>query len=266
MVNYKTAKEKAAEWNVSPRHIQNLCKKGEIEGAIKKVGAWFIPDNALLPIKYTKSNAKDFHFIGTKKKLFECAVKLFMLKGFEAVSICDIAEAAGITQSSLYNHFKSKQEILDIIYDFYCYNHQKNRPDLESIEPILHSGSLFDIITSVWYEFDPEYLPNLLDITKIIMQRNSFDERAKEITKSLLIDSGVKYVESFFNRAVEIGRLAPLDTHAMSMFINAVRTYTLNIWIVDSSPETTKKVTEDEMKLYQIATNLLIDLKPLGGK
>lgn len=32
----KTCKEKALEWNVSPRSVNDMCKKGRIQGAIKK--------------------------------------------------------------------------------------------------------------------------------------------------------------------------------------------------------------------------------------
>ena len=32
----KTCKEKALEWNVSPRSVNDMCKKGRIQGAIKE--------------------------------------------------------------------------------------------------------------------------------------------------------------------------------------------------------------------------------------
>ena len=34
----KTCKEKALEWNVSPRSVNDMCKKGRIQGAIKEKG------------------------------------------------------------------------------------------------------------------------------------------------------------------------------------------------------------------------------------
>ena len=39
----KTCKEKALEWNVSPRSVNDMCKKGRIQGAIKEKGSWLIP-------------------------------------------------------------------------------------------------------------------------------------------------------------------------------------------------------------------------------
>lgn len=44
-----TCKEKALEWNLSVRTINNLCKQGKIPGAIKVNNRWHIPDDAEKP-------------------------------------------------------------------------------------------------------------------------------------------------------------------------------------------------------------------------
>lgn len=46
----KLCKEKALEWKVSVRTINNLCKQGKIPGAIKVNNVWQIPDDAKKPI------------------------------------------------------------------------------------------------------------------------------------------------------------------------------------------------------------------------
>ena len=43
------------------------------------------------------------------------ALNLFSVKGYDPVSVRDIAYAVGIKESSLYNHFKNKQDIFDSI-------------------------------------------------------------------------------------------------------------------------------------------------------
>lgn len=50
-MKYKTIKEKADDWNVSVRQVQYYCKQNKIDGAIKKSGAWHIPENAEKPQK-----------------------------------------------------------------------------------------------------------------------------------------------------------------------------------------------------------------------
>lgn len=261
MQYYKTIEEKAAEWNITPRHAQYLCRNGKIEGAVKRAGAWFIPNNTPVPIKNTKSDALGFEFVGTKNKIFNSAIKLFMLKGFNAVSLRDIAESIGIRQSTIYNHFKSKQEILDTIYDFYCHHYLKGRPSLKDMETITRDKSLIDIISCIRYDFNEDYEQRMSDITKIIFQRIAIDERARKIGKSLMAEEGIKYVEDVFNRAIKIGRFAPFDTHAMAVFINCIRIFTLFNWIVDPAPDSLMKLAADEQTLYRYATTFVKSLE-----
>lgn len=50
-----------------------------------------------------------------KTEIINCAAKLFKEKGYSAVTMRDIAQALDIKAASLYNHIKSKQEILVLI-------------------------------------------------------------------------------------------------------------------------------------------------------
>jgi len=54
----KTCKEKALEWDVTPRAVNVMCKNGRIEGAIKEKGFWLIPDDAEKPIDGRISTGK----------------------------------------------------------------------------------------------------------------------------------------------------------------------------------------------------------------
>ena len=53
--------------------------------------------------------------IDRKTEIINCAAKLFKEKGYSAVTMRDIAQALDIKAASLYNHIKSKQEILVLI-------------------------------------------------------------------------------------------------------------------------------------------------------
>lgn len=51
----------------------------------------------------------------TKEDILLAALRLFADKGYDGVSVRDIAEEVGIRQSSLYKHYESKQDIFDQI-------------------------------------------------------------------------------------------------------------------------------------------------------
>lgn len=52
----------------------------------------------------------------TKEIILSEALKLFADKGYDGVTVRDIAEKVNVQQSSLYKHYKSKEEILDSIF------------------------------------------------------------------------------------------------------------------------------------------------------
>ncbi|WP_299525533.1 TetR/AcrR family transcriptional regulator [uncultured Methanobrevibacter sp.] len=55
----------------------------------------------------------------TKEKIFDAALDLFSKKGYDSVSIRAIAFEVGIKESSIYNHYSSKKEILMSILKYF---------------------------------------------------------------------------------------------------------------------------------------------------
>ena len=56
--------------------------------------------------------------MNTKKKIFDVALDLFSKKGYDSVSLREIAEEVGIKKSSIYSHYPSKEAILMDIFKY----------------------------------------------------------------------------------------------------------------------------------------------------
>jgi AcrR family transcriptional regulator len=54
--------------------------------------------------------------VGTKDDIYEAALEVFAAKGYSAASLDMIAAKVGIKKPSLYNHYKNKEAILEVIY------------------------------------------------------------------------------------------------------------------------------------------------------
>jgi AcrR family transcriptional regulator len=52
---------------------------------------------------------------GTKERIQQVALELFVLHGYEKTSLREIAESLGITKAALYYHYASKQQLLKSI-------------------------------------------------------------------------------------------------------------------------------------------------------
>ena len=63
------------------------------------------------------SKSKEGISIHTKQKILLEALRLFSQKGYDAVSVEQIADAVGIRAPSLYKHYKGKQDIFEAIFE-----------------------------------------------------------------------------------------------------------------------------------------------------
>ncbi len=55
----------------------------------------------------------------TRKKILDISFRLFSEKGYDHTTIQDIVDALGMSKGAVYHHFKSKEDILDHLYDRY---------------------------------------------------------------------------------------------------------------------------------------------------
>ena len=66
----------------------------------------------------------------TKQKILEKALELFSARGYDAVSVGEIAKAVGIKPPSLYNHFPSKQAVFDAIVENTAAHYEKDTGEI----------------------------------------------------------------------------------------------------------------------------------------
>jgi AcrR family transcriptional regulator len=64
------------------------------------------------------SNVKSGKRVGARRaQLVEAAMKLFARKGFHTTTVREIGRAAGLTQGTIYNYVRSKEDILYLVCD-----------------------------------------------------------------------------------------------------------------------------------------------------
>ena len=92
--------------------------------------------------------------MNTKEKIFDVSLDLFSKKGYDSVSLREIAEEVGIKKSSIYSHYPSKEAILMDIFNYFTQQFEfnpvinneeiqlnENNPLLENPELFYHKGS-----------------------------------------------------------------------------------------------------------------------------
>ncbi|EEE42524.1 transcriptional regulator, TetR family [Methanobrevibacter smithii DSM 2375] len=76
----------------------------------------------------------------TKYKIFDTALDLFSKKGYDSVSVRTIASEVGIKESSIYNHYSSKKDILMSILNYFEEYFKGNPLDDENIRKLLEEN------------------------------------------------------------------------------------------------------------------------------
>ncbi len=141
-----------------------------------------------------------------KQQVFEAAAELFMEKGYMAASMRELADRVGLIQaSSLYNHLKSKEEVLrKICFDnaekFLIGIGEVEASDTSPTEKLkalirLHIRIAIDDPTSVtvfndeWRHLSEHYLQDFL------AKRKDYEQRFKAIIETGISQGAFKAVD-----------------------------------------------------------------------
>ena len=136
----------------------------------------------------------------TKQKIFDAAVDLFSQKGFSGVSVREITRNVGIKESSLYNHFKNKDDILAKIFEYYQTEMEKTTLTEEYLNEKISNMSAKDFWEKGLANFQQATLkPEIQKISKIVLLEMFNNQIARDIALKEFFTRQQKIVETIFN-------------------------------------------------------------------
>ena len=133
-----------------------------------------------------------------KEKIFNVSINLFSKDGYDGVSIRRIANEVGIKESSIYNHYSSKESILESILDYYI-----NRM-LSNDIPLNEASSNLDISFDYFYSKGLNAFASQLKdekmskITRIILIESYHNEKIRTFLKNSILQEAINgWIELF---------------------------------------------------------------------
>lgn len=149
--------------------------------------------------------------MNTKEKIFDVALDLFSKKGYDSVSLNEIADGVGIKKSSIYSHYPSKEAILMDIFEYFTdlfeYDEMLNSeefilaPDneilLQNPEMFYHMGS--EAIKSMFSE------EKNLKIWKLIFIQMHYNESIRTFFQNEILVKPLLFWNRFFTILKEKG-------------------------------------------------------------
>ena len=184
--------------------------------------------------------------LNTKERILDAAIDLISRKGFEAVSIREIAREVGIRESSIYNHFKSKEEILDTIIDYFIMELSRSYPDEVPMETLLAQYGpvgFMNMASSVYLQRLNR--PRIAKIWRIISIEIFRNDKIRVFFKKVMVETPVATWEQTFRTMVELGYIKKCDTMVLAQEFFYYCVYLLfDYFVISFNDSTYCKFTE----------------------
>lgn len=158
---------------------------------------------------------------GLKRQFFESAVELFADKGYGNVSLHEVAEAVGKKAGNLNYYFRTKDDILALIYSFFESYYFSKLPSAETMAGT-EQNNLQQFIN--WQEsyFQDVFLDPLIQkILTIIITESRHDERAERLLEQTVLGTPRKYLSVFLPALVKSKVIEPLDVEGFIATVTA---------------------------------------------
>ena len=190
----------------------------------------------------------------TKQKILDKALELFSARGYDSVSVDQIARAVGIKAPSLYNHFPSKQAIFDAIVestaaqyetdtDKICIHVQNAAQDVPAFTKITDE-ILFEKVRQIF-----EYSLHNDTISRFRRMMTIEQFRSPELAalySGRYVERVLEYHAGIFRALIAAGEITAEDPDALAMlYVSPVLTL---IGICDRQPERESECLEKLQK------------------
>lgn len=138
----------------------------------------------------------------TLNRVLETAAHMFACKGYDNVSIREIAEGVGVKESSVYNHFASKQAILDELLKEFAVRAPGSRPNHQQLEKMMTIMNVQEIFKNIIFSVGRN-IEEILENTAIIIQCEKFrNPLAAEAYYRCLIAEPIQYYQDLLDMMI----------------------------------------------------------------
>lgn len=178
----------------------------------------------------------------TAQKILDAALGLFAKKGYDAVSVDEIAKAVGIKAPSIYNHFGSKQELFDAIVETTAerYAHDTDKldfcaegkaKDLSQVKKISEQA-LYEKVKQIFeYSLHDQWIS---DFRKMMTIEQFRSDSFGELYTKRFIDRLLDYHSAIFSSLISAGEITGNADALALIYVAPIITL---IGICDRQPE-----------------------------
>lgn len=183
----------------------------------------------------------------TRERILDLAIDLFSQRGYHGASIRDIAGKVGIKESSIYNHFKGKEEILTTIYALLQSEMDRTTLPEEEFKEQLDSYTREEL----WWKALASFTtlteqPRTEKMFQIILLEMFRDERARDIALNMFFKKPEEKAEHIFKILKKKEPMKPIppdflaSAYSYALISMRIEYYLRKTWGLDTEEVETK--------------------------
>lgn len=149
--------------------------------------------------------------MSTKEKIFEVSLDLFSKKGYDSVSLREIAEEVGIRKSSIYSHYPSKESILMDIFEYFTKQFEYDNLFSTDDYMLTDNNQLLLENPEIFYHKGSEAMKAMLSkernlkIWKLIFIQMHYNDTIRHFFQTEILEEPLKFWKGFFTILKEKG-------------------------------------------------------------
>jgi AcrR family transcriptional regulator len=160
---------------------------------------------------------QDESTLTTSEKILDVAIDLISKEGFDAVSIREIAKTVGIRESSIYNHFRSKDEILDTIIDYLVVELARASAPALDIEAQLEEVGVEKYMEIGSKAFMERIMnPRVTKMWRVLSIELYHNEKIKDFFIQTMLKAPLDGWEQIFGKMIEKKLIKPYDPRMLA--------------------------------------------------
>lgn len=166
---------------------------------------------------------------GRKWDLFLSAIYMFSEYGYDNVTLKDIAKKNYIQAPAIYNHFKSKDDLLETIYTFFHINWVKYHPSMDDIMSAIPYSTIPEIMHMLMFQYSDEVQAIMDKIMLIAADKVTSDKRAYNLIREHIYDEPAEFLRRVFGELIALNRIEHFDIESLIIAYTHMA-YSLAIW------------------------------------
>lgn len=159
-----------------------------------------------------------------KMEIINCAMRVFAQKGFAKTKMADVAEAANIGKGTIYEYFKSKDEIFSFVYAHFMDVVETTvaKAIFKLTDPVERLEKMFSAWADMVALHQLDSIEIMLDFwAEAIRKKDSAELDIIRLDK--VYDDFRKIVQSILDEGIRMGKFKKIDTfYTASLLIGAL--------------------------------------------